>query len=73
MSSTNDSVKFLPGLQLARILFEQAVHPILQNSFPGLRNAAALVGSGSEVLGYDDIMSTDHHWGPLLRNLYASH
>ncbi len=66
MSSKNDSVKFLPGLQLAQSFFEQAVRPILQSSFPNLRYAAALIGTGSEVLGFDDIMSTDHHWGPRL-------
>src|SRR4051812_29081596 len=26
--------------------------------------AAAVIGSGSEVVGYDTPISTDHHWGP---------
>jgi hypothetical protein len=55
---------FIPGLQLSRLFFEQAVQPILQTEAPGLRYAAALIGSGSEVLGFDDEMSADHHWGP---------
>jgi hypothetical protein len=29
-----------------------------------LKYSAALIGSGSEVLGFDTEMSMDHHWGP---------
>jgi hypothetical protein len=56
--------KFTPGLELSRDFFEQAVKPILDRVAPGLQYAAALIGSGSEVLGFDDEMSSDHHWGP---------
>ncbi len=55
---------FLPGLSLARQFFHQAVAPIIQDGCPGLRYSAALIGDGSEVLGYDSEMSTDHDWGP---------
>ena len=57
---------FLPGLRLSRLFYEEAVKPLLESSFPGLRYAAALLGSGSDVLGYDTPLSTDHHWGPRL-------
>jgi hypothetical protein len=55
---------FVPGLHLSRSFFEQAVRPIISNIAPDLKYAGALIGSGSEVLGFDDEMSSDHHWGP---------
>ncbi|WP_377267025.1 DUF4037 domain-containing protein [Peterkaempfera sp. SMS 1(5)a] len=58
---------FMPGLELSRILYEEAVRPILQEARPGLRYAAARVGSGSEVLGFDTARSADHDWGPRLQ------
>jgi hypothetical protein len=54
---------FLPGLELGRAFFEEAIRPVLAAEFPELEYSAALVGSGSEVLGFDTEMSTDHHWG----------
>ena len=55
---------FIPGLQLSELFYREAVRPILAARFPALRYSAALIGYGSEVLGYDDPRSTDHHWGP---------
>lgn len=52
------------GLELNRSFFFEAVEPILSYKFQDLRYAAALIGVGSEVLGYDDLTSLDHHWGP---------
>ena len=56
--------EFVKGLRLSSLFFEQAVKPILERVAPGLEYSAALIGSGSEVLGFDDEMSADHHWGP---------
>jgi hypothetical protein len=55
---------FVPGLELSRGFFAAAVEPLLDRGFPGLAYTAALIGTGSEVLGFDTAMSTDHHWGP---------
>jgi hypothetical protein len=53
---------FVPGLELCRRYYEELVRPILDREFPGLAHSAALLGRGSEVLGFDDEMSTDHDW-----------
>lgn len=55
---------FIPGLQLGVLFYEEAVRPILESDFPGLAHSAALIGDGSEILGFDTPMSADHHWGP---------
>jgi len=56
--------EFTPGLELAEHFYREAVRPLLDEAFADLRHSAALIGPGSEVLGYDDPMSADHHWGP---------
>jgi Domain of unknown function (DUF4037) len=58
--------EFTPGLQLCRLYYQEAVWPVLAEAFPGLAYAAALLGPGSEVLGYDTPLSPDHCWGPRL-------
>lgn len=55
---------FIPGLELSRLFYLEAVRPILDAEYPGLVYSAGLLGSGSEVLGFDTPMSTDHNWGP---------
>ena len=60
----NSNINFIPGLELARRFYWEAVRPILDADFPDLRHSAALIGTGSEVLGFDTPMSSDHHWGP---------
>ena len=59
-------MKFIPGLQLSRMYYEQVVKKILYDFFPNLQYSAGLIDYGSDVLGYDTIISTDHEWGPRL-------
>jgi hypothetical protein len=58
--------QFIPGLQLNRLFYREVVAPILASAFPDLRYSAALIGYGSDVLGFDSERSTDHEWGPRL-------
>jgi len=55
--------EFTPGLKLSEMFFHEVVKEIVESKYPHLRYTAALIGSGSEVLGFDDIVSSDHHWG----------
>jgi hypothetical protein len=55
--------KFIPGLKLSELYYNQVVAPILLARFPKLEYSAGLIGSGSEVLGYDTELSRDHNWG----------
>lgn len=55
--------EFVPGLELARGFYVDIVGPLLG----GIRHAAARLGEGSDVLGFDTPRSTDHGWGPRLQ------
>lgn len=58
--------KFIKGIKLNQLFYEQVVKPVINKRFQQLKYSAALIGHGSEVLGYDDITSTDHSWGTRL-------
>jgi hypothetical protein len=59
-----DQIPFIPGLELSELFYREAVRPILERRFPGLRYAAARLDYGSDVLGFDTPQSRDHGWGP---------
>ncbi|WP_312034127.1 DUF4037 domain-containing protein [Actinoplanes sp. TBRC 11911] len=52
----------MKGVELSRRLYFDAVRPLLDRP-----HTAALIGPGSEVLGFDTDRSTDHDWGPRLQ------
>ena len=64
--------EFISGLELSRLFFEELVKPVLDTEFPDLPYDAAVIGSGSEVLGFDTPMSRDHHWGPRVTLFVAA-
>ena len=55
---------FIPGLDLAEGFYQELVCPMLEAHMPDLPYSAALLAGGSEVLGFDTLMSADHDWGP---------
>lgn len=65
--------KFIPGLKLCDLFYRREVRPILTKEFARLRYSAALIGWGSEVLGFDTPLSRDHHWGPRLLLFLTNH
>jgi hypothetical protein len=56
--------EFIPGLRLGRMFYEEAGRAIVESVVPREAYAAAFIGKGSDVLGYDTERSTDHDWGP---------
>lgn len=54
----------IQGLELSRRFYADVAEPWLEREFPRLRRSAALIGYGSELLGFDDEMSRDHNFGP---------
>ena len=56
--------EFICGIDLSESFYNDAAKPILETRFPHLQYSAGILGWSSEVLGYDDLTSTDHNWGP---------
>ena len=46
----------ISGVALAAAFSAEVVEPLLAQNFPRLRYAAALIGPGSEILGFDEAM-----------------
>ena len=55
------------GLGLSRRFYEALVAPRINSVFPDLPHAAARIGLGSEVLGFDTASSADHDYGPCVQ------
>lgn len=56
----------IQGLALAKAYYLEIGEPLLAPQFPHIwsRIALGLVGEGSDCLGFDDLYSRDHDWGP---------
>lgn len=55
------------GLALSRRFYRNEVRPLLDE-----HHSAALLGPGSEVLGFDTERSTDHDWGPRVQLFFST-
>ncbi|HEY8173655.1 MAG TPA: DUF4037 domain-containing protein [Dehalococcoidia bacterium] len=65
-----DQPSFVPGIELARRYWHDAVAPIIDELLPRVPRAAARIGAGSDVLGFDTERSTDHGFGPRVIVLF---
>ncbi|MFF1319123.1 MULTISPECIES: DUF4037 domain-containing protein [Streptomyces] len=72
-NSPTPETEFVPGLELSRRFYTDAVRPLLEEAAPGVPHSAARIGSGSEVLGHDTPRSADHEWGPRLQVFLHRH
>lgn len=54
------------GMEISRMYYEQFGEKMLKEKFPDCfdRMTVGLMGHGSECFGFDDILSTDHDFGP---------
>jgi hypothetical protein len=57
---------------LARRFYIDEVAPRIARQWPALRYSAGLIAHGSEVLGFDDEVSQDHHWGPRVMLFFGA-
>lgn len=59
---------FVSGLDLSRAFYAEVVAPLIGD----VPHAAAFLGWGSDVIGFDSVRSTDHGWGPRLQVFVAA-
>lgn len=57
------------GRELSRQFHTDVVHPAVVTALGDFPYAAAMLGDGSDVLGYDDDVSADHDFGPRVQLL----
>ncbi len=60
-------MEFIKGLTLCEMFFTDIAKPILDENFRELKYSCGKIGSGSDILGFDDEVSSDHMWGPSLQ------
>ena len=61
------------GLEISKEFVDSTLLPLLKKEFSDDygRLAVAIIGTGSDVLGLDDQISRDHHWGPRANIMFT--
>jgi len=69
---SDKKLNMLTGLAISQEFIRSILLPLLQAELQEDydRIAVAVVGTGSDVLGLDDEISRDHHWGPRANVMY---
>ncbi len=57
----------MSGRELSRRFYEEQVRPRIGPALGDIPHAAAMIGDGSDVLGFDDEVSPDHDFGPRVQ------
>lgn len=55
------------GRELSRRFYQEHVRPRIEPQLGDVPHAAAMIGDGSDVLGFDDDVSPDHDFGPRVQ------
>lgn len=56
--------RFIPGITLNQMFHDEVISHVMKKYFPEIPYSAALVGPGSDTLGFDTPVSMEHEWGP---------
>jgi len=56
--------EFIKGLDLSESFYNEYGLAVIQQNYPDLKFSAGRITAGSDIIGYDDIVSTDHNWCP---------
>ncbi len=66
-NSSAPSIELMSGRELSQRFYAEVVRPAIDPVLGDTPYAAAMLGDGSDALGYDDEVSPDHDFGPRVQ------